>query len=178
MNGADWLIAGAILLSVALAASQGLIYEVFSLGGVIIGYLLAVWWYSSAAAWFLPVVRTQALANVAGFITIFVGIVLLAGVVGRIARAGAKAAGLRWFDRVLGGAFGFIRGVLFVTVLLLGVTSWAPGSEWLERSQFAPYMLVMARAAVWVAPSEVRAQFREGMQQLRTFRGADKANKQ
>jgi membrane protein required for colicin V production len=178
MNLADWLIVGAILLSVVLAASQGLIYEVFSLSGVIVGYLLAVWWYSSAAAWFMPVMKTAALANVAGFITIFVGAVLLAGVVGRIARAGAKAVGLRWFDRVLGGAFGFIRGVMFVTVLLLGVASWAPDSEWIARSQFAPYMLVMARAAVWVAPSEVRTHFREGLRQIRILHNAGKVSTQ
>jgi membrane protein required for colicin V production len=102
--------------------------------------------------------------------------VLLAGIAGRIARAGAKAVGMRWFDRVLGGAFGFIRGVLFVTVLLLGVASWSPDSTWLARSQFAPYMLVIARAAVWVAPSEVRGHFRQGMAQLRSLKASEKSS--
>jgi membrane protein required for colicin V production len=138
---------------------------------------MAVWWYSSAAAWFVPVVRTSALANVAGFLTIFVSTVLLAGLVGRVARAGAKAVGLHWFDRLLGGAFGFLRGILFVMVLLLGVTSWVPDSPWLVRSQLAPYMLVMGRAAIWAAPSEVRAQFGEGIKQLRVLQQAGSSGK-
>lgn len=176
MTAVDWLIAGVVLLSVVQAAAQGFLYEAFSLAGVVIGYLAAVWWYGWAAEWFTPVVKTAALANVAGFITIFVGIVLLAGIAGRIARAGAKAVGMRWFDRVLGGAFGFIRGILFITVLLLGVASWSPDSTWLARSQFAPYMLVIARAAVWVAPSEVRGHFRQGMAQLRSMKASEKSS--
>jgi membrane protein required for colicin V production len=175
MNFADWLIVGAILLSVVLAAAQGFLYEAFSLAGVIVGYLVAAWWYESAAAWFAPYVKATWVANVAGYLTLFLAVVLLAGIIGRIARAGAKAAGMRWFDRVLGGAFGLLRGFLLVMVMLMAFAAWAPTSTWLAESQLAPYMLVVGRAAIWVAPSDVRAQFQNGMKQLRELRAGPKS---
>ena len=85
---------------------------------------------------------------------------------GRLARWGLKEAGLRWFDRVLGAAFGLIRGVLVVTVIAFAVASFSPGSTWLARSAIAPYLLVLARAGSWVVPGQVRQQFRSGMQVL------------
>lgn len=169
MNGLDWLIAGGILLSVVLSVSQGFLYEVASLAGVIVGYMVAAWEYPRVANWFAPYVKTPWVGNVAGFVTIFLAIVILAGIVGRIARWGAGAAGLRWFDRALGGLFGLARGVLLVMVLLLAVTSWVPSAPWLANSRLAPYMLVLARAAIWVAPSQVRLQFYDGMKQIRDF---------
>jgi membrane protein required for colicin V production len=138
---------------------------------VVVGYLVAAWEYPRVAAFYAAYVKMPWMANVAGFLTIFIAIVILAGIIGRVARAGANAAGLRWFDRVLGGAFGLLRGVLIVMVLLLAMASWAPSSQWLSRSQLSPYLLVIARAAVWVAPQEVRMQFRDGMKQMRSLQG-------
>jgi membrane protein required for colicin V production len=170
MTLVDWLIVLAIVMSVAVAAAQGFAYEVFSLAGVVVGYLIAAWEYPRVAAWFSPLVKSEWVANVAGFLVIFFLIVALAGVIAKLARAGVKGVGLRWFDRVLGGAFGLIRGALLVTVLLVVASSWAPDEPWLVNSRLAPYVLVIGRAAVWLAPSQVRLQFREGMQQLQHLR--------
>lgn len=170
MSGLDWLIIAVVLLSVALAAAQGFLFEAFSLAGVVLGYLLAAWEYQRVAAWFAPYVKQPWVAEIAGFLVIFIAVVLLAGIAGRLARWSAKEAGLRWFDRVLGGAFGLVRGVLVAAVLAMALASFAPGSQWLARSQIGPYVLVVGRAAIWVAPSEVRQRFREGLKGLRDFK--------
>ncbi len=166
MSWADVLIVVVVLLSAAAAAAQGFLYEVFSLAGVIVGYLMAAWGYGRVAAWYAPYVTSPWVANIAGFLTIFLMVVLLAGVIGRIARWSLKEVGLRWFDRVLGAAFGLVRGVLVVMVFALALASFSPGSTVLANSRVAPYLLVMARAAVWVAPTQVRMQFRAGMDAL------------
>jgi membrane protein required for colicin V production len=173
MTLVDWVIVAAIVLSVAVAAAQGFAYEVFSLAGVVVGYLVAAWEYHRVAAWYAPLVKSEWVANIAGFLTIFFLIVLLAGVVAKLARTGIKEVGLRWFDRVLGGAFGLVRGALLVTVMLVVAGSWAPDAPWLANSRLAPYLLVMGRAAVWLAPSEVRSQFRQGMKQLQQIRPSE-----
>jgi len=175
MTGADWVILGIILLSVALAASQGFLLEVFSLAGIVVGYLVAVWEYSLVARWFASYVKMQWVADIAGFLTIFLAIVVLAGIIGRLARWGISAVGLRIVDRVLGGAFGLVRGVLLVMVGLLALTSWTPSASWLARSQVAPYVLVVARAAIWVAPSQVRSQFWDGIKQIRDLRATQES---
>ncbi len=170
MNLADWLILGIVVLSVAVAAAQGFVYEVFSLAGVVVGYLAAVWGYSQVAAWYAPLVKMPWVANAAGFMTIFVLVIMLAGAVAKLLRWGISKGGLRWFDRMLGGVFGLLRGILVVTVILVAAGAWTPGASWLAQSQIAPYMLILGRAAVWVAPSEIRSQYQQGMQQLRQLR--------
>jgi membrane protein required for colicin V production len=81
-----------------------------------------------------------------------------------------KEAGLSWFDRLLGAVFGVLRGCLIIAVLLVGLTSFVPGTRWLTGSELAPYFLVMGRAAIWVAPSELRARFYQGLDILRNAR--------
>lgn len=170
MSGLDWLIAGIVVLSALLAAAQGFFYELFSLAGVVVGYLAAAWGYARLAPFYAPMVKSAWVADIAGFLTIFIAVVLLAGIIARLARWFFKEAGLRWFDRLLGAAFGLIRGVLFAAVFLLALTSFAPNTQALARSSIAPYMLVVARAAIWVAPGQVRARFDDGLKAIRDLR--------
>jgi membrane protein required for colicin V production len=170
MSGLDWVIIGVVLLSVLLAAAQGFFYELFSLAGVVIGYLLAAWGYTRVAVWFSPLVKSAWVAEIAAFLTIFIAVVILAGILGRLARWFFKEAGLSWVDRLLGGAFGLVRGFLLIAVMLLALTTFAPGTQLLARSQFAPYALVVARAAVWVAPGQVRTRFYDGLNAVRQMR--------
>jgi membrane protein required for colicin V production len=167
MTLADWAMVVAIVFSVAVAASQGFFYEAFSLAGTVIGYLLASWEYFRVAGRLAAYTKTQWAANVAAFLLIFLGVVLLAGIIARLARWAMREVGLRWFDRLLGAVFGMARGVLLVSVTIVGVVTFAPGSRILAGSQLAPYFLVVARAATWLAPADVRAQFRQGLETLR-----------
>ena len=77
-----------------------------------------------------------------------------------------KEAGLRFVDRVLGGALGLLRGSLIVAVVLDEHGCVHADVEWLEGSTLAPYFLVVGRAAIWVAPSELRARFYQGLDLL------------
>ncbi|HLK34166.1 MAG TPA: CvpA family protein, partial [Terriglobales bacterium] len=80
MTWVDWVIVLALALSVAFAAKEGFFYEVFSLAGVVVGYVLAAWEYTRVAAWLSPFTKTQWLAEVAGFLLIFVAVAMLAGI--------------------------------------------------------------------------------------------------
>jgi membrane protein required for colicin V production len=166
MNWADVAIVVVILLSVLLAAAQGFFFEMFSLAGTVVGYLLAAWGYTRVAPLIEPYVKTPWIANMAGFLVIFLAVTVLASVIGRVMRATMKEVGLRWFDRILGALFGFARGILVVMVIALALASFAPQSPALANSRLAPYLLVVARAAVWLAPTQVRMQFRAGMDAL------------
>jgi membrane protein required for colicin V production len=167
MSVADWVIIAFLLLSVVTAASQGFFFELFSLGGVVLGYLVASWQYYRLAAWFQPYVKAEWVADFLGFLLVFVAIVAIASIVGKIVRKLVKEVGLSWFDRFLGAIFGVIRGCLAVAVLLMAQASFAPGSNWLAGSQLAPYFLVVGRAAIWVAPSNLRGRFYQGLDLLR-----------
>ena len=164
----DWAIVLIVVLSVLQAIAQGFFYEFFSLAGAIAGYLLAAWEYPRVAAWYSPHVNSEWAANIAGFFTIFLAVVLLAGVVGRIARWAVHGVGLRWFDRLLGAVFGFVRGAVISTVIVLALAAFAPQWGWLQQSRIAPFLLVSGRALIWAAPADLRQRFREGWNLLRT----------
>jgi len=166
MTGVDWAIVVAVVLSMALAAKEGFFYEIFSLAGVVVGYMLAAWEYGHVAGWFSPYTRAQWVAEIGAFLLIFIAVVGVAGVVGRIMRWGLKEVGLRWFDRMLGAAFGLLRGVLVVGVIVLALASFTPGVRLLAGSALSPYFLGVARAASWLAPAGVRARFRQGIDGL------------
>jgi len=62
-----------------------------------------------------------------------------------------------------------------VAIVLLGMTAFTPTSRWLEGSSLAPYFQVIGRAAIWVAPSALRARFYQGLDLLRQERNAPSA---
>jgi membrane protein required for colicin V production len=172
MNGLDWLIVGVLVLSVIHAAAQGFVFEAFSLAGTVFGYLLAAWEYPVAARFLAPYLKSDLVAAGAGFLLIFVAVVILAGIAGRIARWAARSVGLRWFDRLLGGVFGFLRGALVVMVLVMAMASFLPSSsDALAKSSLAQYFLVAGRAAIFAGPGDLKQKFRDGLKALERVRG-------
>jgi membrane protein required for colicin V production len=93
--------------------------------------------------------------------------------VARVARSVMKEVGLRWFDRLLGGVFGALRGAVVVMVLVMVLASFGPGSKALAESRFGWYALVAGRAAIWIAPSDLREQFRRGIDAAKSLRHPD-----
>jgi membrane protein required for colicin V production len=166
MTAADWVIAVVIIMSVIQAAISGFFHEAFGIAGLIFGYLLAAWNYQRLAARFAPHLKSEWLGEIAAFLIIFLAVVVLAGIAGRITRHIVKEAGLGFFDRLLGGALGLLRGGLMVAVVLMSMAAFTPTSQALEGSELAPYFLVVGRAAIWVAPSELRARFYQGLDLL------------
>src|SRR6476660_7119583 len=167
MNAADWAILGIVAISAAVAASEGFFHQVFGIAGLIVGYLLAAWQYPRLAEWFGPHLKSPWLGDIAGFVVIFIGVVIVAGIAGRIARWAMREAGLSLIDRLLGALLGVVKGSLFVAIILMGMTAFTPSSSLLEGSQLAPYFLVVGRAAIWLAPSQLRAKFFEGLDLVR-----------
>jgi len=136
------------------------------MAGLVVGYIVAAWQYRSLAQWFESFLKNSWLAEILAFLIIFFAIVLLFGVAARIARWVMKEAGLRAFDRFLGAVLGLLKGGLMVAVILMGMTAFTPTSKLLANSQLAPYFLVVGRAAIWLAPSELRARFYQGLDLL------------
>jgi membrane protein required for colicin V production len=165
MSTGDWLFVALLVLSVLVAAAQGFFLEVFSLAGVVLGFLFASWEYPLVAG-HLTFINPPWAANIVAFFLLFVAISILAGIIGRIVSWAMKKAGLRWIDRVLGAAFGLVRGLLVITVVVMATAAFAPQAQWLANSQTAPYFLVIGRAASWLAPAEIRNKVREGIDVL------------
>jgi membrane protein required for colicin V production len=167
MSGADWVIVVVVLASTVQAAYSGFFQEAFHLAGLVAGYLVAAWQYQHLAGWLEKYLKSPWLAESTGFLLIFFAVTVVAGVAGRTARWVMKESGLRFVDRLLGGALGFLRGCLIVAVIAVSMTAFTPTSSWLAGSEWAPYFQAVGRAAIWVAPAELRAKFYQGLDLLR-----------
>jgi len=167
MTAADWIIVAVIALTMVSAALHGFFAEVLSMAGLVIGYVVAAWQYQRLAAWFLTFLKNEWLADIFGFLAIFFAILILFSIAGRLARKLMKAAGLSGFDRFLGALLGVVKGGLLVSVILMAMAAFTPTARALEKSELAPYFLVAGRAAIWVAPSALRARVYDGLDFLR-----------
>jgi membrane protein required for colicin V production len=167
MTLADWMICALVLINVVTAAMQGFFSEALTMAGLIVGYIVAAWRYRSLAEWLEQYLKNPWLAEILGFLVLFFAIVLLFGIAARIARWVMKTAGLSGLDRFLGALLGLVKGGLMVAVILMGMTAFEPTSKLLQNSQLAPYFLVVGNAAKWLAPTELRLRFDQGLQLLR-----------
>jgi membrane protein required for colicin V production len=167
VNLADVIIVVVLLVSVIQAISSGFFQEAFGIAGLVFGYLIAAWQYRHLARHFAVYISSEWLADMVAFLAVFLGVMVLAGVLGRIVRWIVKEAGLSGVDRFLGALLGLVRGCLLVAIVLVSMTAFTPTSRWLQGSALAPYFLVVGRAAIWLAPAELRAQFYEGLDYLR-----------
>jgi membrane protein required for colicin V production len=167
LNLFDWLLIAMLAYSTIVAFLRGIIRELFSLGGLIAGILLAAWNYHHAALLLSRLITTPATAQIVAFLFIVVGVMVLCTLVGKALNRTVHAIGLGFFDRLLGAAFGFLRGCLLGVAILVAVAAFLPQSQWIANSQLTPYFLAGAHAVSFVVPHELRQQILNGAEQLK-----------
>lgn len=169
MNWLDVVIAAVVLLSLVTSVLKGLTRELVSVAAAVAGILGALWWYPEVARRLEPYTSNLAVAGFAGFILIFFAFLLLGWAISKILASLVKASGLRWFDRILGAAFGLLRGMLIAAALVLAIVAFAPGKRPIEsvaESRLAPTVLQFARAIVALAPHKLKDGFQNGLDRV------------
>ena len=167
MNLFDLLLAAMLGYSIIIAFIRGLILELFSLGGLIVGLLLACWNYNRVSVLVQNLITTPTTAQIVAFFLIVIGVMLLSAIAGKALNRTAHAIGLGIFDRLLGAAFGFVRGCLFGVAILLAIAAFQPHSAWIANSRLSPYFLAGAHAVSFVVPHELQQQILKGAEQIK-----------
>jgi membrane protein required for colicin V production len=157
----DIVFALIVLISIILAVTKGLMREIVSVVALIGGFVLAVLYYPVPAWWFKNLLKTDALADLTGFLVIFIGCLVIGGVISLLINKFIKAASLEWVDRLLGALFGLLRGWLIASIIVLALVAFPVQEGLLARSVLAPFLLAGARAAVMVVPPELKAKFNQ-----------------
>jgi membrane protein required for colicin V production len=165
-NWLDYALAFIVLASVVTAVIKGFVRELISLASVFIGLVAAAIGYTRVAGWFDDLTKSHEIALGLGFLTIFVGTLILGAIVGVVARKLIKTAGIQWFDRFLGGVFGLARGVLVCAILLLAMMAFAIKPDAVQQSNLAPYITTGARVIALVMPGNLREQFHAGFEKF------------
>lgn len=132
----DWVLLLGLLLSVLLGLWRGLVYEVLSVLGWIAAFVLAQAFADEVGAW-LPMGNLSPPLRVAvGFVLVFVGVAFAAGLGAWLVQKLVASVGLRPVDRVLGGAFGLLRGVviLLAVALVVSMTQMQNAAWWADSN--------------------------------------------
>jgi membrane protein required for colicin V production len=159
----DWIILGVLLVSVLSAAKNGFFLEIFSLAGIIAGLWIASWNYQRLLPWIVRWIHSRIAAEALSFLLLALGIMIAAGIVGRLIRWSVHSIGLGWADRFVGAVFGLVKGCALVTLAVLTIAAFLPRAPWFQQSRLAPYFLSAAHQASVVTPHEFGERIRQGV---------------
>lgn len=110
----DWMLLAVLAGSMLLGAWRGLVFEILSVLGWIAAFVLAQWFAPDLAPQ-LPIGNAaESVRYVAAFALIFVLTAFVCGLLASLFKRLVQAVGLRPVDRVLGMAFGALRGVILI----------------------------------------------------------------
>jgi membrane protein required for colicin V production len=150
----DWIIAAVFLVSVLVGLVRGVMREIVSLAGWVLGVVLAFFLAGPVGA-MLPI-ESQVVQTALGAVLILAGVLVLAALLGALLRALMAAVKLSTLDRLLGGVFGFARAALVsgVAVMLASGTQ-VPDSEWWKQSMLLPWLQAGVALATPLLPESL-----------------------
>lgn len=152
MTWIDYTIIAIVGISVLLSVIHGLVREIMSLVAWVAAFVVAQLYAGDAATLFPAALDNPSLRLFAGFVAVFV-IVLIAMTLLAIAISSlVKTAGLGFADRALGAMFGLVRGlaIVLVAVLLAGLTALPRQSEWRDAVFTGPLVSLANWVKVWL----------------------------
>ena len=125
----DWIFLAVLLISLVVGAWRGLVYELLSVANWIAAFVLAQWFAPLAAQWLPLASATEVVRYAAGFVVVFVLSLFVGGLLAFLVSKLVAAVGLRPVDRVLGAAFGLVRGVILLLAfaVVFGMTPMVKG---------------------------------------------------
>jgi membrane protein required for colicin V production len=101
------------------------------------------------------------------FLAIALGVMILAGLLGRIIRWSVRSIGLGWADRLIGAVFGLVKGCVLVTLAVMAITAFVPRTTWFQQSRLSPYFLSVAHQTAIVTPAALGERIRQGVTLIR-----------
>jgi membrane protein required for colicin V production len=183
VNWLDYVLLAIVLGSVIMSVRKGFSREVIGLAAALAALVLGMWFYGLAGSFLIPYVSSLRVANLIGFLLVVFAVLICGGLLGWIVSRFLRTIGLSFFDRLLGAAFGFARGVLIAIALLTAFTAFGPTVESktadskapsssvvnasVVNSRFAPYVLDASHTFVAIAPMELKSSFRRQYEQVK-----------
>ena len=159
----DFIVIALTGASVAAGASRGLMRALITGAALIVGLILAAQGYEMAGALLrgLGLVESKASASAWGFLLIMTIVLAVGFIAGQLIKGGMRRVRLEWFDRVLGGAFGMLRGLAVCSVMYLALTAFPVRIEAVEKAETAPVLAEGARLLAFFTSTDLRTRFLE-----------------
>jgi len=136
MTGFDFAVIAILLVSLLFGLWRGLFYEVLSLVGWPLAFMLSNM-YAEGIAQHVPI-KNELLRTLGTYALVFIAVMMVWGALVLGFTKLVRAIGLGRLDRMLGGLFGVLRGLLVVliAVWLAGMTD-IPGKPFWRDAQMS-----------------------------------------
>lgn len=155
----DWIVVAILAYSIATSIVRGFVREVLGLATLAAALLVAALFYRRLGTLLAGILQTENLALFVGFLLLFAATFIAGFMLIRVIRKFIEFAHIQWFDRLLGGAFGLLRGWLIAAVIFLVLTSFGVQIQAVRDSRLSPYFLPAVRALAVLAPFDLKARF-------------------
>lgn len=170
MNWLDLLIAGILAWTTFRAFTNGLIREVVGLLGLVAGVALAGTFYDDLSANLEFVIADATTRNLVAFAAIFFGVGVAGAVIAAVLHTAASMLFLGPLDRLGGAAFGFVKGLLLVQIVLIAVSVFPAQTTVARATAESTLAPVLLRATPFVQAA-LPEEFRDPLGQLRRWQG-------
>ncbi len=169
MNWVDIIIVIILVVGLGKGLTNGFVRGIFGIAALVLGIVLAAGNYGQVAEILFSRLQVGADAQaILGFLVIFVVVLILVSVVGRIITKALKLISLGWMDRLAGGVLGLVMASIFTgVVLLLVVMAGLQANNGLARSVVAPTVIRVTDTIVAFAPDVAREMVEEHYVKLR-----------
>lgn len=151
----DYAVLVIIGISILVSLMRGAVREIISL----LGWFAAFYVARTYAMQMVPLmpydIPSEKLKILAAFVILFLAVLLIASLISIAISGLLKSIGLGWVNRLLGGVFGFFRGLLIVVVLMIlaGMTQLPKDERWANAMFSAPLEALVKTVLVWLPKS-------------------------
>lgn len=158
----DYSVVMVVAASLLLGMWRGVVGEIIALVAWILAFLAARAWGAELAQAF-SAIADPALRVVAGWIAVFVIVLIAMALLRLIVQGLLKALGMTVTDRLLGVMFGVARGLIIVMAFVAvgGMTSLPKEKWWSEAYFAAPLETAVLASRPWL-PADVAKRIRFG----------------
>ena len=173
MNPLDMIIIVILSFCLIRGLFRGFVKEVSSIMGVLVGYYAAYTYYSDAAAMMSGLlISMKPYLNVIGFLAVFCGVYILVSLLGVLIKYVMKVTYLGWVDKGLGIFFGGVKGVLIVSVILIGLsTLLPPQTSLIKKSILSQHVAHVSMVMVQMVPAEMKKKFTDRFEHVKSSLG-------
>jgi membrane protein required for colicin V production len=161
MTAFDYAVLAVIAASGLLGFWRGLVSEILALAAWVVAVLASRAEAAEVAGWLTGQIAEPGIRLAVAYVLVFVGVLLVFAIARMLVSLMLKAAGLGLLDRLLGAAFGALRGILaaWMAVLVAGMTP-LPRTEWWRDAVLAPPLETAVIAAKPWLPAEAARRIR------------------
>ena len=139
-NGFDWVSVAVVSVSLVMGIYRGFGREVLSLLGWVAAFVGANLLAKVLSGSMSGLIDNSTLRYLLSWGLVFVGVLAAFGVLGNLLANQLKQPGFNLGNRLLGGVFGILRGLVVMMVATLLLKAMVPVSErdWLSDSELMP----------------------------------------